>query len=379
MNEIIISFIIIVICLIIFWLIEYINKKNKINSLSEYSFKKPPKLIIKEEEQVTCILCLKKDYILTGQLNGMISVYSYNNFTPLALIVEHIEIITSLCELNDGTILSSSADGTLRKIRLKINENKDKKKKYLVEFVFYTNEQLIFKSIQIKNSDDILSCNITKELTLWKKTTGDELDLYKVNKILLKGEDVWDIFQINDKVFITCGKCLRCWDVKKYELIKKLDYYCRGSGAYKINDNITGIFLRKLGDILLFNNNELSAIKLINLSQFCLTSLKVLKNNTILVGVYDEKKKTSFINQYILNIEQNNSEEIKSNDINKIEMIKIKEEEVKYTDEDFYFDEFNWSRINTIEEIDDFVLLGVAGQEKLKNMGKLIIFDKNKW
>ena len=378
MSEIIISIIIIAICLIIFWLIEYINKKNKINNLSEYSFKNPPKLIIKEEDQVTCILCLKKDYILTGQINGMISVYSYNDFTPVALIFEHCEVITSLCELNDGTILSSSADGTLRKIRLLINENKNKKKKYLVEFVFYTNEQLIFKSIQIKNSDDILSCNITKELTLWKKTTGNELDLYKVNKILLNNEDVWDIFQINDNVFITCGESLRCWDVKKYELIKKFDYHCRGSNSYKINDDITGIFLRSVGDILLFNNNELIPMKKINLSQFCLTSLKVLKNNTILVGIYDEKNKTCFINQYILNIKQNNSEEKDFNDINKIDMIKIKEEEVKYTDEDFYFDEFNWSRINTIEEIDDFVLLGIGGQERLKNMGKLIIFDKNK-
>ena len=60
-------------------------------------------------------------------------------------------------------------------------------------------------------------------------------------------------------------------------------------------------------------------------------------------------------------------------------MIKIKEEEVNYTENDFYFEEFNWSRINIIEEFDNFVFLGVGGQEKLKNFGKLIIYNKKNY
>ena len=59
-------------------------------------------------------------------------------------------------------------------------------------------------------------------------------------------------------------------------------------------------------------------------------------------------------------------------------MIKIKSEEVNFADDDYYFKEFNWSRINAIEQMNDFVFLGIGGQENMKNIGKLIIFQENK-
>ena len=98
-----------------------------------------------------------------------------------------------------------------------------------------------------------------------------------------------------------------------------------------------------------------------------MTSLKLLTNNTILVGIFDEKDKKSFINQYIL---ETNKEKMKD-EKGKINMIKIKEEKVNFTEDDFYFNEFNWSRINTMYEIDNLVFLGIGGQEKTRNFGKL--------
>ena len=59
-------------------------------------------------------------------------------------------------------------------------------------------------------------------------------------------------------------------------------------------------------------------------------------------------------------------------------MIKIKSEEVNFVDDDYYFKEFNWSRVNAIEQMNDFVFLGIGGQENMKNTGKLIIFQENK-
>ncbi len=58
---------------------------------------------------------------LYGQMNGLISIYNNKKkFLFYNIIIEHCEPITSLSELNDNTILISSADGTLRKIRLLI-------------------------------------------------------------------------------------------------------------------------------------------------------------------------------------------------------------------------------------------------------------------
>ena len=378
MNEIIISFIVIFICLFILWIIGYINKKNKLKKLLEYSFINSPYKKLEEEDHVTCFLCLKNYDFLSGQMNGMISLYSHKDFSNISLIIEHCEPITSLSELNDGSILSSSADGTLKKIKLLINSDNSRNKNYLVEFVFYTNKEFIFKSIQIKNSDDILSCNIAKELILWKKTQN-EIELYKVNQILLKDEYVQDILQINENTFITSGESVQFWDINNYKPIKKLKYSTKGSNSiYILNEELTGIFLKNKGSILIINNNDLIDVKVINLTNFSLTSLKSLTNKTILVGIFDEQNKKSSINQYILNIKYNNAKKEKAIDFNKIEMIELKKETINSDEDDFYFEGLNWSRINTIDEIDNYVVLGLGGQEKMKNFGRLIIFEKSK-
>ena len=311
-------------------------------------------------------------------MNGMISLYNHKDFSNIFLIIEHCEPITSLSELNDGSILTSSADGTLKKIKLLINDDNSRNKNYLVEFVFYTNKEFIFKSIEIKNSHDIISSNIAKELILWKKTQN-EIELYKVNKILLRDEYVQDILQVNDNILITSGESVQCWDINNYKPIKKLKYSTKGSSSiYKINEILTGIFLKNKGDILIFNNNDLHEVKIINLTKFSLTSLKSLTNKTILVGIFDEQNKKSSINQYMINIENNNSEEEKQIDFNNIEMIELKKETINYVEDDFFFEGLNWSRINTIEEIENYVILGIGGQEKMKNYGRLIIFEKSK-
>ena len=337
-----------------------------------YIFSKPPIKILKEEDHVTCFLCLLNKDFISGQMNGMISYYSGKNYQAILLIIEHCEPITSLFQLYDQTILTSSADGTMKKIKMLLNNNN--KKKYLVEFVFYTNREFIFKSIQLKNSDDILSCNIGKEFILWRKNKNDDNPLYKVEKILLNNEYIRDILQINDNIFITSGESLLlCWDTN-YEMIKKLEYKCKGNNClYKINDEFTGILLENNGDILLFNNNILNGIKIFNLSLSSLTCLKSLDNNIIAVGIFDNKNLNNFINQYIIYKKNNLNENNKNNEI---EFIKIKSENIYYNSNNSIYEEKNWQRINTIDKMDNNIILGFGGIENLKNFGSLMIFKK---
>ncbi len=300
-------------------------------------------------------------------MNGMLSVYDAKTYSAILLIIEHCEPISSLFQLHDETILTSSADGTMKKIRLLLNNNKDKK--YLVEFVFYTNKEFIFKSIQLNNSDDIISCNISKELILWKKNENDSYPLYIVDKILLNNEYVRDILQINDNIFITCGESLQCWNIQNYKLVKRLLYNCKGNNCVnKINDEYTGIFILKYGDILIFNNKTLNETKIINLTSLSLTCLKTLKNNIIAIGIFDIKNKKSIINQYVINKKKNINE---NNDVNEIELIKLKSENI-YNDDDYSsLKDYSWQRINIIDEIENNVVLGFGG-ENLKINGKLI-------
>ena len=376
---IVITFIIIIISLLYYFLKKSNNKNKASEKLSICSFTEEPLTVINEDDQVTCLLCLKNKNFCAGKMNGLISVYSHEDFSRLVLIEENYEPITSLSELRDNTILTSSSDGTLRKIKLLINddENKKRKKKYIVEFVFFTNQVFIVKGIQLYNSDDILSSNINKELILWKLADKNELDLYKVNKTLLNNEYVYDILPINENLFMTSGDSLRCWDVKKYESIKKLNYNSRSNSLYKLNEDLVGILLKKLTDILIFNTKDLIDVKVFSLSNFMLTSLKSLSNNTILVGIYDDKKKESYINQYELNINELKKENEEKIDYNNLKLLYIKSEQVNYNENDPYFEEFNWVRINVIEEVDDLIVIGGGGEEKLKKVGKLIVFEKN--
>ena len=371
MEGIILSFIIIGISIIlyIFFKLSYdkdkeMKKENKkilseLNIKNLCSFNKTPFKILKEEDHVISFLCLKNKDFLSGQMNGMISYYNGKTYHAIILIYEHCAPVTSLLQLHDETILTSSADGTMRKIKILLNNNNNKK--YLVEFVFYTNREFIFKSIQLKNNNDILSCNISKELILWKKNKNDDYPLYKVEKILLNNEFVRDILQINDNTFITCGDSLQCWSTNNYEPIKKLIYNCKGyNSLYKINDEYTGIFLQKDGDILLFNNKTLSETKILNLTSSSLTCIKPLSNQIIIMGIFDPKNKRSIINQYILS----SKNKLNKDKNNEIELINLKTE---------YIDN-NWQRINVIDEIDDKIFFGFGGEIDKKFFGQIIIF-----
>ena len=386
MEAIIITSIIIIITLFLYIFINSFNKKEDNDDITNkkiisefniipYSFSKEPFKILKEEEHVICFLYFLNRYFISGQMNGMLSVYDAKTYSAILLIIEHCEPISSLFQLHDDTILTSSADGTMKKIKLLLNNNNNNKKKYLVEFVFYTNKEFIFKTIQLNNCDDIISSNIAKELVLWKKNQNDDYPLYKVEKILLNNEYVRDIMQINNNIIITCGESLQCWKTQNYELVKKLSYICKGNNSlYKISDEYTGVLLQKDGDILLFNNNKLIETKILSLTSFTLTCLKLLTNNIIAVGIFDNKNKKSIINQYILNIKKN---ENKEDNVNELELIKLKSENI-YNDGDYStFKDSNWQRINIIDEMNNNAVLGFGGQENLKYNGKLMIFKNH--
>ena len=395
MEEVIITFIIIGLSIIIFYFFQIFNNqnkdidnknkfKNKDSSsnniitnqkiisefnLKPYSFSKPPFKILKEEDHITCFLNLSNKDFLLGQMNGMISYYNGVSYKPILLILEHCVPVTSLFQLHDQTILTSSADGTMRKIKILLNSSRPKK--YLVEFVFYTNKEFIFKSIQMKNNDDIISCNISKELILWKKNKNDDYPLYNVEKILLNGEYVQDLLQINENIFITSGDALQFWNCSNYKLYKRLLYRCKGNNSlYKINEDFTGVLLENDGELLLINNNTLEESKIYNLTNLSLTCLKFIDDNIMCVGTFDSKNRKSFIKQYLF-CKNNKESDINNYDI---KFIEIKSEIIDNSG-DYNFSEKNWIRINIINKIGDKIILGLGGEENNKNFGQSNLYS----
>ena len=133
----------------------------------------------------------------------------------------------------------------------------------------------------------------------------------------------------------------------------------------------------KFNELIWLNNNNLIDEKIINLSEYSLSTLKLLSNNIIVVGIFDEENKRSFINQYRFNIETQKLVTEKTKDFKQLEIILIKTSEFNCTN-NIISKESNWSRINAIEQTDDHVIFGIGGQENKKEIGKLIIYQKNK-
>ena len=335
------------------------SDKLSSNSKKYLSFSKPFK-ILPEEDHVTCILTLKNNYIISGQMNGMLSVYSPKDFKPIMLIIEHDEPITSLCELHDSSILTSSADGTMKKIRL-FPENKNMQ--YNIEFVFCTNNQFIFKSIELSNND-ILSSNLTKEFILWKINNKE----YKLEKILFKEEYIRDFLQLNDNFFMTAGEALQIWNISDYTRFKRLVFDCNTNNClYKLNNDFTAVILQTENCILLFDNINLIDFKKIYIYDFIVTFTKIVNNKILLIGEYDNHNKISYICQFLVDdLKKFEGKDEQCECLSKIEgIVKIDKKNN------------NWQRINCVGAINDYVIFGFGGEENKRNSGKLTLFKKN--
>ena len=102
---------------------------------------------------ISSLLEVSQEIFAAGNLIGDIKIIERNNYKEIQSIREHNGTINSLFKLQDGAILSTSADKFMKKIRL-INYNLD----YEVEFVFSGYNNYIFKAIELSNNK-IISCS----------------------------------------------------------------------------------------------------------------------------------------------------------------------------------------------------------------------------
>ena len=332
------------------------KKKFKLIRDKNVSVFKPESnnLKIKESNNtVCCILEVKENTFAIGFLLGEIDIYDVNYLNCLFTIIEHKARISNMFLLQDKSILTSSFDYTMKKI--KINSNNS----HVVEFVFYASRNYIYKGIELINSD-IISISFKGNINIFKKQKTNYYTNYKEHEIA--NEEIYNVIELtpNKELAFSTDECLRFFSIDTYQNIGNVHLleFAKGNNMIHVNKKILAVLLKH--EIGLVNIEERQCI-----SKYSLGSLGkpecicLLKDNTILVGISNNKyENIQFLfKQYF----------VKSN---KLKLISEKMEEFHKKKKDDY------CRITSLVELKNrIVVYGTAGFEEYKLVGNISIID----
>ena len=241
-------------------------------------------LKIKESNNtVCCILEIKEKSFAIGFLLGEIDVYDVNYLNCLFTIFEHKSRVSNMFLLQDKSILTSSFDYTMKKI--KINSNNS----YVVEFVFYASRNYIYKGIELINSD-IISISFKGNINIFKKQKPNHYTNYKEHEIA--NEEIYNVIELipNKELAFSTDECLRFFSIDTYQNIGNVHLleFAKGNNMVHFNKKLLAVLLKH--EIGLVNIEERQCVAKCSLGNLgkpeCIC---YLKDNSILVGISNNK------------------------------------------------------------------------------------------
>ena len=242
------------------------NTREKINS-------------IKFENGISCILEINQNIFGIGNLIGDLIILNSKSLREIQTIREHNGTIISLCLLQDKGILSSSADRTMKKIRLSPNGEK-----YIVEFVFSGYDNYILKGIELMNTFKIITCSWDDKLYVWERESATQ---YENSLIFNNGERVQDLLEINAKCFVSISdnNDLKFWNSKSFKTTNTVsNIKCIGApnALCKLNECILCVL--DYHEIQLVDLNEKKLINTITVEDGNLSCIIKLNDSSLLVA-----------------------------------------------------------------------------------------------
>ena len=329
--------------------------KKLIKDINTNEFRpKSGNLKIKESNNtVCCIIEIRENIFACGFLLGEIDIYNVNYLNCLFTILEHKSRVNNIFLLKDKSILTSSYDYTMKKI--KINNNNS----YTVDFVFNHFKNVVYKGIELSNND-ILSISFRGNINIFRTEKNNNFINYKQHEIA--NEEIYNVIELfpNKEIAFATDECLRFFSLDSYKNIGNVHMleFSKGNNMIHINKMILGILLKH--DIALINIIQRQIIYKCSLGNIGKPELiSCLKDNTILVGISNNKyEKIQFLfKQFIVKL-------------NKLNLIAEKLEEFDKKRKDDY------ARITSLVELKNKIIVyGTAGFEDYKLVGNIAIID----
>ena len=341
---------------------DFIQKKNENKTMSRdptISEFKPngSALKIKEADNTICSMLEVRDNIFAcGFLLGHIDVYDVNYLNCLLTISEHKSRVTNLVLLKDKSILTSSFDHTMKKIRITNNNS------YVVDYVFDTLKNIVYKGIEITNND-IVSISFRGNIDIFKKNeNNNNYSTFLSHEIA--NEEIYNVIELyqNKELAFATDECLRFFSIDAYQNIGNVHLleFAKGNNLILINKNMLAVLLKH--HIGLVNISQRQCISKISLGEigktecFCL-----LKDNTILIGISNNEK------------DNKNIEFIFKQYAVKINKCKLMSEKLQIFEKKGKED---YSRITSLIELKNGIIAyGTAGFEELRLVGNISIID----
>ena len=275
---------------------------KRINSTNNFLFTEKTNSM-KLINGISCIQEITPEIFCVGDLIGVIKIFDLLKYKKLQNIKEHNGTINSLFLLHDGTILSASADRTMKKIKL-INQYKD----YFIQFIFTGYENFIFKGIELKKGYKILSCSWDEVLFLWKREDNLLKKSYKdenyVNNLKFnRGEIVLDILEFNIDIFVTLSdKNIKFWnteDISEIKTINNSKGNCINNSLCKLNDEILIVMFNY--EIQIINVKKYEIINTVEIGHGILNNILKLDDGSILIteDINTDSFCEFYIRQYI--------------------------------------------------------------------------------
>ena len=332
------------------------NNKNKFTrdiNINEFRAKSTNLKMKETNNTVCCLLEVKDNIFACGFLLGEIDVYNVNYLNCLFSILEHKSRISNMSLLKDQSILTSSFDHTMKKIR--INDNNT----YTLEYVFKSFRNIVYKGIELNNFD-IVSISFRGNINIFKKEEFNNYTNYRQHEIA--NEEIYNIIELFPikELAIATDECLRFFSMDSYKNIGNVHLleFRKGNNMVQINKNNLIVLLKHdLGLVNIYQRQLMFKCSLGNIGKpECIC---YLKDNTVLIGMSNNKHdKIQFLfRQYGLKM-------------NKLKVIAEKLEEIKKKEKDDY------CRISSIIELKNKNIVYVtAGFEEFKLVGNIAIID----
>ena len=330
--------------------IQRSNSFDKINHISQFESTRKVNSM-KFDVGISCLLQLSKSAFAAGNLIGDIKIIDKITFKEIQIIKEHNGTINSIIKLQDGAILSVSADKFMKKIRL--NENYTY---YSVEFIFEGSNNYLFKAIELSNKK-IISCSWDNLLFLWEEKIGKYINTLKFNE----NQRVEDILEISKSKFCSVSENeLKIWDsntMAQLHSIKLQRGIISTNSLCKINDEILiSIFYDAIHLIDLVNFKLINTISMDQSNLSCITKLN---DGSILIAedLNTDKYCIFYLKQYVLEGDE-------------LQYVSFKKDKFFKTNKN------NDKEIRALIQFSDGIIAeGIAGQFDGKDSGDIFFYE----
>ena len=329
------------------------QRLTKDKNSSEFRPKSNNLKIKESNNAVCCIIEIKDNIFACGFLLGEIDIYNINYLNCLLTILEHKSRINNIFLLKDKSILTSSYDFTMKKIKINDNNNS-----YTVDFIFKSLKNVVYKGVELSN-DDIISISFKGNINIFRKEYNEYIN-YKQHEIA--NEEIYNLIELtpNKEIAFATDECLRFFSIDTYKNIDNIYLleFVKGNNMTQISKNILIILLKH--NIGIINIPQRQIIYKCYLGKIgkpeCIC---LLNDGTLLVAISNNKySKIQFLfRQYGVKV-------------NMLKLISEKLEEFDRKKKDDY------CRINSIIELKNKIIIyGTAGFEEYKLVGNILIID----